>query len=90
MDIKDIIKHAIMDEAKSIAMCFIRPTKDITPQGEDYSKAERLYRAGKIFILPIRHILIITKRGFTEIKNDRNDDEGMIYLLDPKKKENTD
>jgi DNA repair protein RadC len=85
MDIKDIIKRAIMDDAKSIAMCFIRPTKDLTIRREDRLKAERLYRAGKIFLLPIRHILIIVKHGFTEIKNDRNDDEGMIYPLDPKK-----
>jgi DNA repair protein RadC len=79
LDIKDICLKAITDKAHKVVLCRVRPSASVSyvPNGSDYSIAEKIFRAMKIFNIEVRHQLIIGNGGYSEIKNDENGDEGM-------------
>jgi DNA repair protein RadC len=79
LDIKDICLKAITDKAKYIVICHIRPNSSdmLRPTGEDYSIAEKIFRAVKLIDTKVLYNVIIGDTGYTEIKNDHNDDEEM-------------
>jgi DNA repair protein RadC len=79
LDIKDICYKAIMDKASQVVICRLRPAKSYSfiPSGSDYSIAEKIFRAMKIFNIKVRYQLIIGKEGYAEIKNDHNSEEDM-------------
>jgi DNA repair protein RadC len=79
MDIKDIFYKTIMDKAKHIIICYLRPSSSdlLRPSGDDYSNAEKIFRATKIINTDVLYQLIIGNTGFTEIKHDDNDDMDM-------------
>jgi DNA repair protein RadC len=79
-DIKDICYKAITDKARYIIVCYIRPSSSdsLVPMDGDMPNAEAVFRAAKLINTKVAYQIIISNMGFTEIKNDFNDDPGMI------------
>jgi DNA repair protein RadC len=80
MDIKDICYKAIADNAESVIVCYIRSSSSdqLCALGDDFSNARKILKAFKIMNTKVLYQLIIGNNGYTEIKNDENDEDDII------------
>jgi DNA repair protein RadC len=72
MDAKDLFGKAIVDNAKSIAVCYLRPSNNISPTNGDLKNMENMNEGGKFLRINIAYNVIMNRWGFTEIKNGMN------------------
>jgi DNA repair protein RadC len=70
MNPRTVLTKCLIDEARSVAICYIRPSKELTPTENDFKNAENILAGTKMFGIPVKYQLLLNQWGFTEIKQN--------------------
>lgn len=66
---REVFKHALADNAVSIAIVHNHPSGNCEPSPEDISITRVLVAAGKIMQIPVLDHVVLSKTGFSSIRN---------------------
>jgi DNA repair protein RadC len=75
LNIRNICRKIIEDDAKKIIICYIRPSSSDTlmPRKIDIFNAKKIVKASSLLDTKVLYQLIIGNTGFTELKEDASD-----------------
>jgi len=65
---REVFSRAISDNATTIIICHNHPSGELMPSDEDKQVTNDIYFTGKIIGIPLVDHIIISKRGYTSLK----------------------